>query len=199
MELPSKYILDREAIKQNAYRLVCLFYANKEIARNADPENRDTGIAKLEDSYFFSEFSKLLIEIAISLRVLDDQVKSLTDGSEIKASYLESMDSVNRNHNCMMFDEMSLRETCNKIIHANVVEPHIQEVEDGSHDIDNYNWLGWSEAVEQSGDTDIPEPEPITWSHLTNNVRLGGTNRGEQWWHLLEVPIFAEAISELLD
>ena len=28
-----------------------------------------------------------------------------------------------------------------------------------------------------------------------NNVRLGGKNRGEQWWHLLVIPIFADAIS----
>jgi len=108
------------------------------------------------------------------------------------------MKNVNRRYHCMMFDEMNLRETCNKIIHADVVEPHIQESEDGGHEIDNYNWLGWSEAVEQSGDRDIPEPDPIKWKHLTNNIRLGGKQRREQWWHLLEVPTFVGAVAELL-
>jgi hypothetical protein len=123
----------------------------------------------------------------------------LNDESEIKKSYLEAMNAANYRHNCMMFDEMSLREACNKIIHAEVVEPHFQDVENGSHEIDNHNWLSWYEAVEHSGDSTIPKPDPIRWKHLTNNVRLGGKKRGKQWWHLLVVPIFAEAISELLE
>ncbi len=198
MQLPSSYVLDREAIKLNAYRLICHFYANKEIARNTDPDSRDDSIAKLEDNYFFREISLLLLEVAISVRVLDDQMKTISKESEIRLSYEEAMENVNRRYNCMMFDEMNLREVCNKVIHANVVEPHIQEFENGGHEIDNYNWLGWSEAVEQTGDKDIPKPKPIKWKYLTNNIRLGGIQRGEQWWHLLEVPIFVKAIGELL-
>tara|TARA_R110002167_G_scaffold361651_1_gene580175 strand:+ start:316 stop:645 length:330 start_codon:yes stop_codon:yes gene_type:complete len=108
------------------------------------------------------------------------------------------MMGVNDRYDCMMFDIMNLREVCNKIIHADIVEPHVQESEDGGHEIDNYNWLGWSEAVEQSGDHDIPEPDPIKWKYLTNNIRLGGKQQGKQWWHLLEVPTFVGAVSELL-
>lgn len=198
MQLPSKYILDREGIKLNAYRLICYFYANKEIARRSDPESINDNIAKLEDKYFFSEISKLLIEISISLRVLDDQMKSLPQDSEIRQFYDLAMDNANRHHNCMMLDKMSLREVCNKIIHADLVEPHIQETEDGGHEIDHYNWLGWSEDIEHSGDKAIPKPDPIKWKHLTNNVRLGGKYKGKQWWHLLEIPVFVEAIGVLL-
>jgi hypothetical protein len=197
MNLPSKYVLDVESIKLNAYRLISLFYANKEIARSTDPESRD-GIAKLEDKFFFSEMSKLLIEIAISIRVLDDQMKGLPDKSDIKKAYKSAMAVTNQKHNCMMFDDLSLRETCNKIIHADVVEPHIEESTNGDHEIDRYNWLGWSESMEYSDGEEIPEPDSIKWKHLTNNVRLGGKKGKEQWWCLLEVPIFVEAISELL-
>lgn len=199
MQLPSSYVLDREAIKLNAYRLICHFYANKEIARHTDPDTRDDAIAKLEDNYFFREISKLLLEVAISVRVLDDQMKKVNETSEIRIHYDTAMEQVNRHYSCMMFDEMKLREVCNKIIHAEVVEPHIHESEDGGHEIDNYNWLGWSDAVEQSGDENSPAPEPIKWKYLTNNVRLGGKHRGSQWWHLLEVPTFVGAISELLN
>ena len=108
------------------------------------------------------------------------------------------MELVNARYHCMMFDEMNLREVCNKIIHADVVEPHLQESTDGGHEIDHYNWLGWHEAVEHSGDISIPEPDPIAWSHLTNNIRLGGKHNGKEWWHLLEVPTFVAAIGELL-
>lgn len=198
MKLPSKYVLDVEGVKLNAYRLISLFYANKEIARSTDPESRD-GIAKLEDKFFFSEMSKLLIEIAISIRVLDDQMKGLPDKSEIKKAYQSAMALANKNYNCMMFDELiSLRETCNKIIHADVVELHIEESTNGDHEIDRYNWLGWSDATEYSEGEEIPEPDPVKWKYLTNNVRLCGKKGKEQWWCLLQVPIFVEAISELL-
>lgn len=197
MQLPSSYVLDREAIKVNAYRLICHFYANKEIARRTDPDTRDDPIAKLENNYFFREVSRLLLEIAISVRVLDDQMKKLKV-SEIKQSYDESMEDVNLRYSCMMFDEMSLREVCNKIIHAEIVEPHMQESEDGRHELDIYNWLGWAEAVEHSPGKDMLGLASVKWKHLTNNVRLGGTYKGSQWWHLLEVPVFVAAISELL-
>ena len=197
MRLSSSYVLSREAIKLNAYRLICHFYANKEIARHTAPDTRDDAIAKLEDDHFFHEMSRLLLEVAISVRVLDDQMKRLKERSEIRESYDAAMREVNRRYNCMMLDEMNLREVCNKIIHAEVVEPHIQELEDGGHEIDNYNWLGWTEAVEHSGDNEIPRPEPIKWKHLTNKIRLGGKHQGEQWWYLLDAPTFVGAIGRL--
>lgn len=196
MKLPSKYTLDVEGMKLNAYRLISLFYANQEIARSTDPELRD-GVAKLEDKFFFSEMSKLLIEIAISIRVLDDQMKGLPESNEIKRTYDSAMQVINERHNCMMFDEMSLRDTCNKIIHADVVEPHIEESNNGLHKFDEYNWLGWSDAVEHLEGEEIPKPDPIQWKYLTTNIRLGGKKGGEEWWCLLEVSVFVEAISEL--
>ncbi|CCN80769.1 hypothetical protein VIBNISFn27_250005 [Vibrio nigripulchritudo SFn27] len=199
MKLSTQYILDREAIKLNAYRLLSHFYANKEISRQVDPEDRDDAIARLEDDYFYREISRLLLEIAIALRVLDDQMKKYEVTSDIRRSYDSSVTKVNHQHNCMMFDKMSLREVCNKIIHADTVEPHMGESEDGSHRFDDYNWLGWSEAIEQTGDKTIPQPALIKWTHLTNNIRLGGKKGNTEWWHLLEVPIFVRAISELLE
>jgi hypothetical protein len=198
MQLPSNYVLDREAIKLNAYRLICHFYANKEIARQTDPHTRNDAIAKLEDKYFFREISRLLLEIAISIRVLDDHMKNLPLESELRSSYKAAMETVNNRYQCMIFDEMRLREVCNKIIHADVVEPHFRE-EDSGHRIDDYNWLGWSYEAEESGDKNIPKPEPIKWNHLTSNIRLGGNLNRKEWWHLLEVPTFVGAISELLE
>lgn len=195
MKLPSSYSLDRENIKLKAYRLLCYFYANKEISRTTTPEKRTENLAKLEDTYFFTEISKLLIDIAISVRVLDNQMKSLNINNQIKTQYIKSMEHINKYYSCMMFDEMNLREVCNKIIHANIVEPHFQEAND-RHEIDEYNWLGWSEGC--GVEEDVPEPEPIKWKHLTYNIRLGGKHNGKQWWHLLEVPVFVEAICELL-
>lgn len=197
MELPSNYIIDSENIQLKAYRLLSLFYANKEIAQKADPEDENDPIHRLEKKYFYSETSKLLLELAISLRVLDDQMAKLPDG-EIKENYINKKNEVNRRNHCMMFDEMPLREVCNKIIHADVVEPHFREA-NASHEIDDYNWMGYDEAREMAPDEDIPEPVPIKWQHLTYNIRLGGKHRGDQWWHLLMVPVFVQVISELLE
>lgn len=118
MELPSTYTLDTETLKLNAYRLICLFYANKEISRTSDPEQPDTGAAKLERTHFAREMTYLVLNIAIAVRVLDDQMRALAEEDPQKKAYISRRGDVDRRHNCMMFDEMSLREVCNKIPEA---------------------------------------------------------------------------------
>jgi len=98
----------------------------------------------------------------------------------------------------MIFDNLPFREVCNKIIHATTVEPHTRQGVE-SHKIDEYNWLGWSEARDQGAEDLGPGPDPVEWHHLSSNVRLGGPKGKDQWWHLLQVPIFVEAIYELLN
>jgi hypothetical protein len=200
MKLPGTYTLDTESIRLNAYRLLCLFYANKEIARLSDPADRDDSASRLERSFFSREMTHLLLGIAIGLRVLDDQMLALPTNSATRQKYLLARDAVNRHPNCMMFDSMTLREVCNKIIHAIVVEPHDHEVTTGSHDIDHRNWLGWSDVVDLSSREEAgPEPEPIQWNHLTGHIRLGGQLGGKSWWHLLDVPIFVDTINDLIE
>jgi hypothetical protein len=41
MQLPGKYTLDNESLKLDVYRLVCLFHANKQIARSSEPDGSD--------------------------------------------------------------------------------------------------------------------------------------------------------------
>lgn len=197
VNLPSTYTLDRESIKLNAYRLLTLFYANKEIARLSDPMQRDDAASQLERTFFAREMTQLLLNIAIGMRVLDDQMKGLPVADPMRQAYLQRRDELNRSHHCMMFDDMSLREVCNKIIHATTVEPHSTKGSD-SHKIDEYNWLGWSEVEEASPGEAGPEPDPIEWEHLSANIRLGGQQAKEQWWYLLEVPTFVQAVFELL-
>jgi hypothetical protein len=196
--LPGTYTLDSETLKLNAYRLLCLFYANKEIARLSDPNDPDDAAVHLEKRFFSREMTQLLLAIAVGLRVLDDQMRALPLENEHRKAYLARREQVNRRHVCMMFDGMPLREVCNKIIHAIVVEPHSTEGS-ASHKIDEHNWLAWSEVHNMSPEEAGPEPEPIKWEHLSGHIRLGGHHDKEQWWHLLEVPMFAEAVYELLD
>jgi len=181
----SSYALDRESIKLDLYRLICLFHANKEIARRSDPTHEyPDAAAQLERKFFPREMSRLLLSIAIGLRTLDDQMNRLSVDSPERIKYLAARDRANR-YRCMMFDEMPLREVCNKIVHANVVEPHTKEgVEPHEYDL-----LAWEESIDAAS---------IGWEHLSGNIRLGGNKGREQWWHLLEVPTFVEAVHEQL-
>jgi hypothetical protein len=197
MNFLTNYALDSETIKLNAYRLLCLFFTNKEIARQADPASPDDPLSLLEQHFFASEVTKLLLDIAISIRVLDDQMNRLPSGDPKLNAYLRVLSEINKHYNCMMFDQLPLREVCNKIIHATTVEPHVQEASE-SHKEDGYNLLGWSEAMEQSKGEAGPEPAPVKWRHLAYIIRLGGTKNGEKWSCLLEVPVFVEAVCQLL-
>lgn len=198
--LPHAYTLDAEALKLNAYRLLCLFYANKEISRLCDPESSTDAAAVLERRFFWREMTQLLLALAIGLRVLDDQMRARTSVDESRRAYEQRRSKVNDKHHCMMFDDMSLRETCNKIIHATVVQPH-SSVGTEHHQIDEWNMLAWSHSIDgfEEGTTPDPVPDPIEWSHLSGHIRLGGRHGDRQWWHLLDVPKFVEAINCLLE
>src|SRR5690242_5891204 len=87
MEMPTTYTLDTETLRLNAYRLLCLFYANKEISRLKDPDGDDNPASKLERHFFSREVTQLLLHIAIGVRVLDDQMNSLQQGDPVKLAY----------------------------------------------------------------------------------------------------------------
>jgi len=185
------YQLDSEHIKLSSYRLGCLFFANKEIARLSDPRTPNAA-AQLEQQFFVREMSHLLLQIAISLRVMDDQFLALPINDPKRSEYLRRRDETDKLYRCMMFDEMPLREVCNKVIHATTVEPHLTEAQ-GTHHVDDM-----VNAYSSHEDVGFAEWDPIKWHHLTGNIRLVGRKGRDDWYHLLQVPIFIEAISSLL-
>jgi hypothetical protein len=198
MKLPSTYTLDKETIKLNSYRLLCLFYANIEIARLSDPEDRSDPASQLQSTFFSREMTQLLLSIAIGVRVLDDQMNNLAKTDPMRQSYFLTRDEVNARHRHIMWvDTMSLRDVCNKVIHATLVEPHTVNTR-GSHKVDEDNYRGWCTADDLAPGEVGPEPEPIEWQYLSTNIRLGGIYAKKQWWHLLSLPTFVEAVFELL-
>jgi hypothetical protein len=196
--LPNSYVLDREAIKLTAYRLICMFYANKEISRLSDPMHEfPEPSALLERAFFGRELTHLLLNLAISVRTLDDQMNALPPTDPLVASYVAARERVNKRYRCMLFDEMTLRETCNKIIHATTVEPHTADGIE-SHKYDEYMWEAWQDDQQDDHDSNASKVAPMPWEHLSGHVRLGGKQRNAQWWHLLEVPVLVEAVYSLL-
>lgn len=188
------YEFDADQIKLNAYRLGCLFFANKEIARQSDPGS-PSAAAQLEQHFFVREMSHLLLQIAIALRVMDDQMRARPKDDAKRAEYFHRRDDTDKQFQCMMFDDLPLREVCNKVIHALIVEPQLTNAIEAHHLDDLANEYACPEDAEDGGTI---QWDPVKWSHLTGNIRLVGRKGSEDWYLLLEVPIFLEAISSLL-
>ena len=94
VQLSSSYVLDREAIKRHAYQLICLFYANKKIARLSDPmHDYPDAAALLERAFFPRELTRLLLNIAIALRTLDDQMNAQPAADPVRVAYVKARDT----------------------------------------------------------------------------------------------------------
>jgi hypothetical protein len=61
------------------------FYANKEISRKSSPGDENEPLAALERTFFVSEVSRLLTKIAVSIRVIDDQMEKLAKSDEARS------------------------------------------------------------------------------------------------------------------
>ncbi len=174
-----------------------MFYANKEISRLADLEDASDAHSALQARFFAREMTHLLLNIAIGLRVLDDQMLVMKPDAQERAAYLQRRDAVHKIYGISVFDELTFREVCNKVIHAIVVEPHFTEGYE-KHAEDHKNDLAYSYAAESTTSEEFLEPERVKWQHLSGSIRLGGTQSKEQWWHLLDAPEFVAAVNYVL-
>jgi hypothetical protein len=189
------YSIDSMSLRLKCYRLLCLFRANKEIARLANPEAPNDLSSRLEAQFFPWEMTHLLLELAIGLRVLDDQMRQLPDDSDTRQAYSSNSNRINHKYDGMilLFDKATLRDACNKIIHATVVQPH--SIQGSSeHQIDGQNAMAWADEMADVRVEQSAEPEPVNWHYLSGYVRLGGEHNGKQWWKLLDVPLFVEVV-----
>jgi len=180
----SAYQIEKSEILRKAYQLLAYFLANKQIANIAHPDNSDDPLKSLDARYIFQETSKLLLEVAILFRALDDQLqkpKNLVN----REKYLERVKSTNQRYSLDMFENLSIRECCNKIIHATVFEPKIVEGL-GAHSKDLAAFYGDDE-------------KEIVWHHLSGDIRIAGKHSGKDWAYLISVPEFVEALAYLLD
>lgn len=176
------YQIDKNIILEKAYDLMCVFFADKEISRKSNPDDVQDPLKSLKNLFFYSKASRLLIELAVSLRVIDDQMRALPDEDQSKHEYFKAITEVD-NFDFGLFDDINLtfRDTCNKIIHSDILEPHVSTGIE-SHEYD-YNY--------QYGDS---TKKTIDWDHLNGLVRLHGFGFGKEWYVLLDVEIFIKAI-----
>ena len=181
MRHSGKYQIDRGVLLQKAYFLLCFFFANKEISRRTDSNIPDEPLSVLEARFFESEASRALIELAVGLRVIDDQMRQLPVKDETRKRYERRRKVVNY-YDCDLFPQKHLgfREICNKIIHSDVMEPHLSEGSE-PHERDSAHLFG-------------DEGKSINWTHINGYVGLSGRHGKEEWNVLLDIEIFIKAV-----
>lgn len=179
----SAYQIEENEILRKAYQLLVYFLANEQIARIAHPNKPDDPLKALDARFLFQETSILLLEVAILFRSLDDQLKKSKNVIQ-REKYLSKVTSTNERYGFDMFDKLSIRDCCNKIIHATTFEPWITEGL-GAHTKDLAAFYG-------------DDDKEIVWRHLSGDIRISGTQNNNDWAYLISVPEFVEALAYLL-
>ena|ERR1700757_2625191 len=118
MELPKSetHIISTYELQKNIFRLLNLFMGFSAILEDTDgfiDDFKSSSLFKNYSSLFEEEFSKLILEIAINTRVLDDLIKKSKQGIDLdKFSGIELMGILEEE------EFTSPREAINKIIHS---------------------------------------------------------------------------------
>ena len=179
----STYQIEENEILRKAYQLLVYFLANEQISRIAHPNKPDDSLKVLDARFLFRETSTLLLEVAILFRSLDDQLKKSKNVAQ-REKYLSKVESTNERYGFDDFDKLSIRECCNKIIHATTFEPLIIEGL-GAHTKDSAAFYG-------------DDDKEIVWHHLSGDIRISGTQNNNDWAYLISIPELVEALSYLL-
>jgi hypothetical protein len=102
---PGAFVLD-------LYRLICMVSASRAVARRGLTA---PALAMMQGGFFKSEVTRILISCAAGLRIRFDQLNGLTNGDE-RSDCGKLFPNWATDPNKV--EVLSLREACNKIIHA---------------------------------------------------------------------------------
>jgi len=177
------HVIDRDVIRLQAYLLLNLFHANHGLAyehRFDDP--KDT-LGQLHQDFYLSEITRLLVSIAVSIRMFDDQLK----GGENPEAYVTFADEEDTGEHIGSYSEggqpklkSSFREACNKILHTETVRPLFEKADEPHA------------SCEESD-------EEYRWCYLTGEIKLTGhLQKGVEWECCLYVPPFLDVVLEVV-
>ncbi len=179
------YVFEREVLLEKAYDLLSIFFGSKEFFRRRNVSDDQDSLHLLHQRFFDRKISRLMIEIAATIRVMDDHMRNLHPDDVERRSYLERL-KLTDELPFGLFDDLGLdlRETCNKIIHTEVFEFHLVDgIEAHENDVAFQHDMGERE---------------IHWQHFREHVRLAGKRGKTQWYVLLHIETFVGAIVKLL-
>ncbi|MEB8431875.1 hypothetical protein OO007_06515 [Cocleimonas sp. KMM 6892] len=117
--------LNLKQIRLDIYRLACYFEANKSFANQNVESNQDLCINRLPREFLEDEVSRILLQSAIIIRILDDE--SEADKEEKNPFYCGELLFKNSTQ------QLSLREACNKIVHGQQINFDIEELNGHSY------------------------------------------------------------------
>lgn len=160
------------------------FFSAKELSRRTNPVSDDSAISFLRNQLFESTVTRLLIEIAASLRIMDDQMRHLPKDSTKRIKYESQIEIIDQYDFQIFNEELTLRMVCNKIIHADVFEILLKDGKE-AHEYDVSYLHGDSE-------------QEIFWKYPSGHVKLSGKQNKKDWMIRLDIEVFIAAVVNLL-
>lgn len=106
------FFFDMQAFRLDLYRLLCGFFSSGEFARLSRAPATEP-LAELAAEYQESEITRLLVSVAATIRVIQDRDQSAIKQLAAHCGYL--MPDLKSSK---MKEPLTIREACNKIIHA---------------------------------------------------------------------------------
>ncbi len=182
--------VDIDSIHQNSFLLLNIAYGAKEFAQSHDlTSNNDYPITS---EYYIGwlkyTLSEKLIDTAIKTRIILDMIQTTEkrheqDGEKYIVNSRELDKNISSRYNIASLVEgdtaNTIRECCNKIIHALDIQP-IYEDGDEDHYLDEE-----SKAKRH-------------WKYWSGSLDLAGTKGSEKWLLELHVSDFCTALEELI-
>jgi hypothetical protein len=174
--------IDIDSIHQNVFSILHLCYGSKTFA-----QSHSIDAMKIEGNihyeYYFGWLkyilSEKLIEISIKTRIAMDFLSDEDDNIDL---YKEDK-KISSEYNIGFFigndNSVTIRETCNKIIHALSIVPNEEEGED-EHFFDEEN------------------SKKREWEYWNGVLELKGYNRGKEWNFTLHVSDFCLAVEDFI-
>ena len=175
-----RHHISLEAMRLLCFELLCIFEASRPLVASIEEQEleeerrvdeSELSLRRLYQSHAFTQSSKALLQVALMVRAYDDQMKE-SDRCEEYKQHLASIDD----GNCVGVldgkDSFSLREACNKIIHAHEVRPLYERID--------------REVNNQELDQDL-------W-YRTGEVQLKGKQHENSWCAVLYIQPFLELV-----
>jgi hypothetical protein len=166
-----------------------LFLANHELAYQHKFDDPKDTLEQLHQDFYLAEITRLLVPVAVSVRMLDDQQKA----SRQSEAYLEFVRGVDTGNYIGSYTEndnpqprFNVREACNKILHAETVRPLFDKGDD-------------PHASDEESEEEVAEKDEYSWWFLTGEIELAGRRQnGTELACCLHVPSFLEIVLDVV-
>ena len=183
--------IDIDSIRQNLFVLMHLAYGAEHFAKKHDLEAVDEENGPINRGYYEGwlkyTLSEKLLEVSVKTRVILDIVgaeeKRYAEDGEAYSVDLAALDKeISEKHSIAGSStggKVTLRECCNKVIHAAEIHPIFHASDD-----------------EHENDEELESKRELTyWS---GSLDMSGTHHYGDWHYQLEIPEFCAGLEELL-